>query len=262
MNNSYIRILSLDLKRAFLSWKFIIGIILGAGVCYFTLLFCAPFRLDTVYHFILIHHKIQIYLAFIVANIVFSLCFYDDFKHKNVRNVIGRIGLHTYVSSKTITALLSAIFTFLLGKLLFVFLFSLKNPICLPDTVSMFSSSYLYYDLLLEQKYYLFFIMTSFHKALYCGILSQIIMLVSLIIPNKALIFSIPIAVFYVISFYINSKTGMSVYLSFSELFDGYTKIFDNDLISFLYSFGIALVSFLLLYYLTVKVIRKKVHGE
>lgn len=60
-------------------------------------------------------------------------------------------------------------------------------------------------------------------------------MTVSLLIPNKAVVYSLPIAIFYVLNFYINTKLGVE-YLNFSRIFDGATKIWPYDWLSFIYS--------------------------
>jgi len=263
MRGTFLHALQMDLKRAFLSWRFVVSVVLGGAVCYFTLLFCGPFRRDTLYEYVLLRDRSQVFLAYIAGVLAYSLCFYDDFKYGNIQNVTGRIRIPTYVMSKTIAAVLSAICAFILGKFLFIALYTVNHPICLPDTLNTIpTTSRLYYNLLTEQHYIGFFFITSLQKSLYCGILCQMVMIVSILIPNKAVVFSVPIAVFYVLTFYVNEKTGMSDYLNFSLIFDGYTRIWLKDGISFAYSVVIALICYFILYRLTLWVVRKKVYHE
>ncbi len=263
MKQFFIRILLTDCKRAFLSWRFALSILLGGLVCYFTLLFCGPYRRDTLYDFMLLHDRSQVFLAYIVGILSYSLCFYDDFEYGNIKNVVSRIKIREYVTAKTIAALASSMSAFVLGKFLFIAIYSLNHPFVLPDTLTTSSASVrLYYNLLLQQHYILYFVLTCLQKSFFIGVLCQIVMLVSVVIPNKAVVFSIPIAVFYILSFYINAKMGMTDALDLSRIFDGYSRIWENDMANFLYSLCIGMVAYIFLYYLTLRVIRKRVSSE
>lgn len=263
MKEVHLKVLVIDCKRAFLSWRFFLSILLGGLVCYFTLLFCGEYRGDTLYEFMLLHDRSQVFLAYIVGIMSYALCFYDDFQNGNIKNVIGRIKIWEYISGKTIAAITSSITAFVLGKFLFILVYSMNHPLALPDTITITSASVrLYYNLLLDKKYIVYFLITCLQKSFYIGILCQIVMLVSVLIPNKALVFSIPIAVFYILSFYINAKTGMADAFNLSAIFDGYTRIWMNDMVSFLYSMLIGLFGYIFLYCLTLWVIGKKVSGE
>ena len=114
MRGTFLWVLKNDMSRAFLSWRFVASVVLGGAVCFFTLLFCGPFRRDTLYEFVLLHDRSQVFLSNIVCMLAYSLCFYKDFRYGNIRNVAGRIRIPTYVISKTTAALLSVICAFIL----------------------------------------------------------------------------------------------------------------------------------------------------
>lgn len=86
-------------------------------------------------------------------------------------------------------------------------------------------------------------------------------MLVSIMIPNKAVVFCLPIAIFYVCNFYINNSIRFEP-LNYSRIFDGITRIFDNDLYGMEYAILVALITCWILYRFTVYVVRKKVYYE
>ncbi len=255
------KIFCLDLKRAIISWKFLVSIVLGMLVCFFTLVFCGEYQSDTIHKFVMLHDRGQSFLAYIVAILPFSLCFYSDFKHDNIKNVLGRIQLKKYVVAKNVVAVLAAICSFILGKLLFVTIHSTYNPICLPETLDRVPIGMLYTKYIREQRYWCFFLLTSLHKALYCGFLCQAVMLVSLWIPHKAVMLSVPLAVFYIFNFYIASKTNVD-YLNFSRVFDGVTSIWRTDMGNLLYALLVALSSYIGMYFITLYVMRKKVYCE
>lgn len=254
------KIMKIDLKRAFISYKFFLSIILGVAVCYFTLSFCANYKSETIHKFVLLHDRSQSFLAYIASIISYSLCFYDDFLYGNYKNVLGRIKMKNYVFSKTAAAIVSTIAAFVLGKLCFVFIYSIDTPICLPETLSRISLV-MYSDLIKKGHYISYFFFTSFQKALYCAVLCQIVMLVSILIPNKAVMYCLPVAIFYICNFYINSLVKED-YFSFTRIFDGVTTIFDNDWYGLGYAVFIAFIVYWGLYWLTLRLVRKKVHDE
>ncbi|MBD5394694.1 MAG: hypothetical protein HDR71_10570 [Lachnospiraceae bacterium] len=253
--------IKLDFIRAFRSWKFPVSILLGTAVCYFTLLFCGDYKSPAIHKFIYMHDRSQSFLAYIVGILPFAFCFYDDLKFGNIRNVAGRIPLRLYVFSKTLIACIAAICAFVLGKLLFVALYSFDTPVCTPGTLNMIPNSILYIEMIRNQDYFAFFLTTSFHKALYCGLLCQVVMLVSILIPNKSVMLSIPVAFFYVFNFYVNNNLNSDL-LNFTRIFDGITCLWDKDSYCFLYAVVIAALSCFILYRLTLRILRKKVYNE
>lgn len=264
MKSFSLRSLGIDLKRAFCSWRFLVSILSGTGVCFFTLLFCGYYKVDTLYAWTLLHDRAQAFLALLVGIIPYSLCFFDDFENGNIKNILGRISITNYVVSKATAVLMSTVCAFILGKMTFVFIFSLKYPIISDpiNTLDILSSKYfLFYGLLVEEHYLTYFFVCAFQKALYCGILSYLVMTVSIVIPNKAVVYSLPIAVFYVLNFYINTKLDVE-YLNFSRIFDGATKIWPYDWLSFIYSIFIAFMVYILLFLAMKKIIWKKVYHE
>jgi len=251
----------MDLQNAVCSKKFLISVALGCGVCYFTLLFCGNYQSETLHKFILLHDRGQSFLAYITGILPFSLCFYEDIAHGNIRNIIGRIRLRDYVLSKTIAAYLSSILAFTLGKLLFVAVHSIYNPICLQSTFNMISTSILYINFAFKGNYFLFFLLTSLHKSFYCAVLCQIVMLFSLLLQNVSVIYSIPIAVFYVVHFYVNNKIQIEC-LNLSRVFDGVTVVWKTDAGNFMYAFLLMAVLGMILYRITLKVFQRKMYHE
>ena len=250
-----------DFVRAFCSLRFAASILLGVGVCYFTLLFCGIYQSTTVHKFIFLHDKSQSFLAYLVGVLPFGLCLYEDFQYGNIRNVIGRIPLAAYLRSKMTAAVFSAIVTFVLGKLIFVVIYSSHNEVCRPETLTQIPRDILYFSFLSKGQYGVYFLMTSLHKALYCGILCQLVVLVSLVVQNRAAVLSIPMAVFYVLNFYINSRLSIPV-LNFTRIFDGITRIWNKDIDGSLYALGMALISYYALYRLTLWLLKKKVYDD
>lgn len=256
-----IKSLGIDMKRAFLSGKFFFSVILGVAICYFALFFCANYKSTTIHKFIMLHDRSQSFLAYIAGILSYALCFYDDFMYGNIKNLMGRVSVKNYVFSKTVAAISSALVAFVLGKLIFALVYSIDSPVCTSETLDMIPSSIMYIDLIKEGHYIGYFFFTSVQKALYCAVLCQIVMLVSVLIPNKAVVFCLPIAVFYVCNFYIKSLIKNDLF-NFSRVFDGITRIFDNDWYGFGYAVLAAFIMYWCLYRMTLYFIRKKVHDE
>lgn len=255
------KIMKIDMTRAFISFKFLISILGGVGVCYFTLLFCGNYKSETIHKFIMLHDRSQSFLAYIMAITAYALCFYDDFSYGNIKNVVGRVKIKDYVFSKSVAAIFSTIIAFVLGKICFVYIYSMDTPICLPETWDRIPDSIMYMDLIKKGNYLRYFFFTSIHKALYCGILCQVVMLVSILIPNKAVVLCLPMAVFYVCNFYMNNLIKAE-FLNYSRIFDGITNIFDNDWYGLAYGIMVACITYCLLYRLTLYFVGKKVHND
>lgn len=259
--HNIVMIIKNDIVRAFISLKFLISILLGMGVCYFALLFCGNYKSSTVHKFIMLHDRSQSFLAYIIAIMAYALCFYDDFLYGNIKNVLGRIKMKEYVFSKTVTAISSTIVAFVSGKMLFVLLYSIDNPMCIPETIDEIPDYIMYISLIKNEHYLSYFFLSSFQKALYCAVLCQIVMLASILIANKAVVFCIPIAVFYVFNFYINYNIG-NKFFNYTRIFDGVTMTFESDWCGLAYAVGLAYITYYLLYRLALYLIIGKVHYE
>ena len=156
---------------------------------------------------------------------------------------------------------MSTILAFLFGKLIFVWLHSLYNPVCLENTFEKLPGSLLYLDFAKEGKYIFFFLLSGLQKAFYCAILCQIVMLFSIWIQNISAVFSVPIAFFYVAHFYLNNKIKVE-YLNFSRVFDGATRIWETDSANFLYSLFLMVICGRILYRITIFSFERKVYCE
>lgn len=254
-------LLIMDMQNAVFSWRFLVSIISGTGICFFTLLFCGDYQSETIHKYVLLHDRAQSFLAYVVGMFPYVLCFHEDIVYGNIRNVIGRIKLRDYVFSKTIAAYLSTILSFTCGKLLFVAIHNLYNPVCLPESFDRLPGSLLYLDFAKDGSYFTYFFLSSLQKSFYCAVLCQIVMLCSIWLRDVSVMFSIPIAIFYVVHFYVNNKIRIEC-LNFSRVFDGATRIWQSDRMNFVYSFFVMLISGRLLYRMTLWTFQRKIYHE
>lgn len=250
--------IGVDLKRAFLSWKFLFSVVAGTLICYFTLLFCNNLNTETIHTFIYIHDRSQSFLAYIVGIVPYVMCFYDDFSYGNIKNVLGRINVYAYVISKTIVAVFATVMSFGLGKMLFIFLHSLSHPLGTQEMINTLPTIMLFFDYIREGEYLTYLILLIIPRALYCGILCQLAMLVSVLIHNRAIIFSVPIAIYYLLNFYLKNLIQVEK-LNFVKIFDGTTKLFANDSTTFGYAMAVAFVTYYIIYQLTVWILKGKI---
>ncbi|MCD7752218.1 MAG: hypothetical protein LUI10_10860 [Lachnospiraceae bacterium] len=250
--------LKMDLKRAFCSWKFPVSVLLGAAVCGFTLLFCTHYISSTVHRYVYIHDRSQIFLAYIVGLLPYSTCIYDDFSYGNIRNNLGRVSPKVYVRAKVVAALLSTMAAFILGKLLFVFIHSRFQPVGTADTASGLAGSLLYYNLIVNGKYWFFLVMSSFHKSLYCLVLCMLVLLFSIWIHNLSVMYSVPVAAYYVLTFYVNGHLKAD-YLNLAMILGGTYGVWGNDVADLVYALAVTALLCYLLYRAILWSIRKKV---
>ena len=257
-NSGIGRMLRIDCGRAFLSGRFAVSVIMGVTVCYFAMLFCG-YHSPAVHIFVYMHSKSIVFLALIAGVLPYSACFYADFLHGNIRNVLGRADMGQYVFSKSVAAVASSVAAFLLGKLIFVALYSARYPICPPQTMEALKDVILYEDIAAKGWYALFFLLASLQMALYCGVLCQVVMLVSIWIPNLSVMFSIPIGVFYVVTFHFRNIMNAD-FLNLTCIFDGVTRVWERDIWNFVYALFVAAALFLLLLRATIWAMRRKMY--
>lgn len=86
-------------------------------------------------------------------------------------------------------------------------------------------------------------------------------MLFSIWISDISVMFSIPIAIFYVVHFYVNNKIQIEC-LNFSRVFDGATRIWQSESANFLYAFLLMLISGMVIYRITIWGFQRKVYHE
>lgn len=259
LNNSDIwRMLKIDFERAFLSVRFALSVAIGVSVCYITLLFCGHPG-PTIYMFVYMHDRSLIFLALIAGVLPYSACFYEDFLHGNIRNVLGRVDVGGYVFSKSAAAVASSVAAFLMGKLIFIILYSIRHPVCLPGVLDALPGTMLYKGFIEEEQYMIYFLLVSLQKALYCGVLCQAVLLVSVWLQNLSIMFSVPLAVFYVVNFHFRNITDIAC-LNLARIFDGVTRIWMTDIQNFMYALMAAMLLYLLLFRTTLWSIRRKIY--
>ncbi|MDO4292681.1 MAG: hypothetical protein Q4C65_05535 [Eubacteriales bacterium] len=246
------KILLVDLIRAFCSWRFFVALAAGTAVCFLTLKAAGYDRYgdkDAVYAWLLLHDKSISMLSYLVGTMPYALCFYWDFRRGNYKNMLFRTSVNVYVVSKAMSAFCAAFLAFLGGKLLFVFLFTLKYPFLSGEEtlINMGASYQLFYGFLDNEQYWCYFLASASLKALYCGILCLCVMLASLVISGAFMLYSIPIAVFYVVNFYLRKLFADTLFLDFMVVFDGNTRIFASEKMGILYAVLTAAVLFAVL---------------
>lgn len=252
------RMLRIDFCRAFLSARFVLSVAAGALVCYLTRLLCG-YGSPTVHMFVYMHGKGMIFLALLVGVLPYTACFYADFLHGNLRNVLGRADIGEYVFSKSAAAVVSSVTAFLLGKLVFVSVYSAVHPVCLPGTLDSLPSGMLYLELVKEGRYGAYFLLACLQMALYSGVLCQAVMLVSVWIPNLSVMFSVPVAVFYLLNFHMRSIMDAR-FLNLTEIFDGITRIWESDLLNFAYALAVAGILYLILFRATLWSMKRRIY--
>lgn len=265
MTKQFFNIIAIDFKRAFYSYHFLIAVLGVAISCFATIPFIGYYQVDVVYVWLKIHTKSQSMLTFLFALYPFALCFYHDFEYKNIHNIIGMISINLYGLSKISIGILSSCIAYMLGKLFFVLILSMELPFSNPSmgTIdNMKGSGFLFFSLLEQDKFIDYFILSSLLQGLCAGVLMLVALLLSLFIFEKAVIFSIPIGIFYILNNYLRNGLGLPMYFDIYQIFGGIETIWNSDIISFLYGVFCAMVLWIILGYWIIRKLKKRIYYE
>ncbi len=265
MKTDFFRVMLIDIKRAFCSYTFLIAVLGVVLSCFATIPVIGIYQIDVVYVWLRIHSKSQTLLAFLFAMFPYGLCFYQDFSHKNIQNVMARISVSTYAVNKVIASIISCIVAFVAGKLLFALFLSTSLPLSNPQyhTISdMDNSGYILYSFLAEGKIWTYFFLVALLQGICAGILITLALLVSLYIQEKAIIFTVPIGAYYIINAYIIHGLGFPVYFNINQIYGGIETVWNKDSLSYAYAVGLALLLWILLGMAIIRKLKRRIYYE
>lgn len=163
-------------------------------------------------------------LGFIVAAIPYAGAISEDFENRYIYYVAARENMKKYVISKSIVVLISSMGTIMVGHLIFVFLFSVKNAVIDLDDLQNVGR---YGGLLLEKHYVMYFFLVALQMALLAGILSIFAMYLSLWISNHLFVISSP---FMIMSILTNLGSTQNAYMNVCSIYTSVGYEFDGGM--------------------------------
>lgn len=256
----FYRYLILDMKRAFISWKFLGGIAGVFLVLGFAALETKQWHISVLNAFSLIVYSMPFLLTLIFTTFVFGQCFCEDIAHRYIRLLIIRGNIKTYVLSKVITIFFSSMITMTVGIFLFVLVLHVKYPwINLEESTYealLMDGSFRYF--LSNKNFLLYFFSCGVQYGLLAGLMSVFAALFSLIYHDTLFVLSIPLVLWYCIQYY-GAALFSSAKLNLNFIYDIQYNVWDNDICSFLYACFVAAVIGMLLGVIIYKLIKRQV---
>lgn len=255
----------IDMERAF-STKFLFGCFGVFSVMIWSSLGSTGKILDNTVIFLLwwCAYSIRFILVMFFCSTPYAGCFCEDIENGYVRQLLVRGNLRTYCISKVLCILVSAIMTMVVGIAMFVLGIKFFIPWMELDN-SVYQTairSGSFHTVIQKGHYFLYSLLYSFQIGLLAAILALVSACVSLFISNKLLVWSIPMLSYYLITQYSWALFSGIKTADLDSIFSGRYNIFNNDIVSFLYAFGVTIVISMFLSYIIIRRLKRRICCE
>lgn len=177
-----------------------------------------------------------------------------DLEYKYINYQIYRGNLNSYLASKMSFIFLSSVFTLVLGT--FVFCIILRCVLPWGDVTDSFydiASSGCYGYLISHGEYLLYCLFYSVSIGLLAGFLSIFSAFISLIVPNKIIVYATPVLLLQILY----DIADNSIFTVFT--FEAYNKIFLMDINCFLFNFAMSIIPSAVLFLPMKYILAKKI---
>lgn len=248
-----------DLKRSICNVKFIISILLTTGILLLATLEGISLDTDVLYVFSLVMYGMPAMIILVSGSLAYADSFCEDIEHRYILHFVLRGNVKNYVLSKIIAIFSVTTLSITLGIFLFASILHLK--------LEWADTSSLQYDYIIHSGGLRFFL---FHKlyALYYlaygiqyGVLAGILALwasyLSIFIPNRMLVLSAPMLIYYFVDFVLSNASTKT--LNLFLIFSASNNIFSNDFLSILLVIMLAILNIFLVRILLLKSLRRNI---
>lgn len=231
-----------DLRRSFISWKFMISVM---GVVFtFYLLGIRPissYSIVSSYHYNIFQMQVLLVYIFCIMSYGDNLC--QDIECRFYQLLIIRGKTNYYGISKAIVVFLSAVLTMFLGTGMHLLILKIQYPDA-PWITKGYEWGGMFDSFILNQKYITHILLCSLQLGFLTGILALVCTLASLYIANRLLTLSLPIISYYILCYV--SEIFFGIY-SFGYIYDPWYIVWGNEIFSFLIMIFVTIVLFLIL---------------
>ena len=199
--------LKVDLRRAFITWKNPITIIL----IYVALLYNKNMETDIIGWVSSVNQVVLIVIALALASVPYASSYVEDVSHKYKRQMILRGDGNTYIYSRVIVVFLSAFVVFFVAFIIagITFYFYLGIPDYKADSIEHIKiAKSAYYLLILKGKYLLYFLACTIHLSCLAGIMALMGLLISQLIHNQMAVYGFPNVLIYLQDVFVQRLFG------------------------------------------------------
>lgn len=256
---SYIKV---DMYRCFCSWKFLAAII---GVILVSIIAIYSEDSDinsTIQIFCFVEGSMSSLLIMIFAAVPYADCFCDDYENKNNFLQIIRGNLKKYFFSKTLIIVISAIFTTIIGLIIFAIILRSFTPWFtnngIDGGIAKMSAIGKY---IVSGNYLTFIFLYSLQLSIYLAVLSLIASFISLFISNRLLVLSTPIVASRILSYYSGIIFGKNAF-TIGQLCNAEKGLWGNNIKSYVYPILIAIIMIVFVQALIYLKLKRRVESE
>ena len=236
-----------DLKRALCSWKFFISVV-GVAATFF-LFGGKPYEgysIIEMYQFNI--YQIQTLLVYIFCILPYGDAICQDMEYRFCQLMIIRGKIYFYSISKAISVFLTSLLTMVLGTALYIMVIRTQYyelAWVLEKYIQGAFNSLISYGMHIQ-----YVILCSIQIGFLTGILSLICATASLYIVNRLFIFSLPVISYYALCYLSEVIFGdYGLHLIYYPIY----IVFDNEWLSFLITFLVTCILFIIFTYIINK---------
>lgn len=232
--------LTCEFRRAFLSYKFLIGIIGVAFAQILSIYKIAGINTSVYATYVSAVYFIPYSLSFIFCTVPYAQSFCEDIEHGYIRQIALRKDLKFYIKTRVVFICLSSIVTMILGTLIFISIVHMKVPWLSKD--DHLNQDFLAVICLKTDHYILYFILRAFFWGLLAGILAVLSAYLSLFWLNKLFVISIPFFVLYALIYFMRTLFKNIPQMDVALIFNPSYNAWGNKIISFIWPIGLTVL--------------------
>lgn len=253
--------LKADFKRSICSIKFLLSVILTIGVLLLATQEGIALDTDVLYVFSIVMYGMPAMVILVCGAIAFADSLCEDTEHKYVLQQVIRGDLETYVTARILSIFCATIISTALGIFLFAGILHIRLPWA--------DISGLQYDHIIHAGGLRFFLIHELYPVYYfcyglqygalVGIMALWAACLSIYVPNRMLVLSAPMIIYYFTDYALAESSSGT--LGLSIIFSPSNNLFLNDFLSVLLVGGIAAVNLCLVRKIMLMSLKGKIYG-
>lgn len=254
------RYLKADFKRAVCSIRFALSVILSTGVLLLAAREGIALDTDVLYVFSLVMYGMPAMVLLVCGAAAFADSLCEDMEYRYVLQQVIRGDPESYVTARILSIFCAAALSAALGILLFAGILHIRLPWA---DISGFQ-----YDHMIRAGGWRFFLTRGLYPAYYfcCGLQYGVLVGIaalwaawlSIYVPNRMLVLSAPMIIYYFTDYALaEASSGM---VNLSLLFSPSNNLFLNDFLSVLMVIGIAVLNLCLIRKMMLMSLKGKIY--
>lgn len=239
--------------------RYLLGIALGILSCEIALRISCNYRSPAISMFAFLHSRAYIFLSMLLCMLPAAFEYYEDIKEGNVRNVLSRIPLEDYIHVKTWSASMTTWLSYMIIKIAFFGSYGMVYGFA--DTVESEILLDLWIPIYNQGHFILYLIMATAFSGLLPVLIVNVVLCVSVWIPNMSVIFSTPIILFYLGGVLLETVFENQEWTNYASLFCGSWVLFGSRVLHVAFTTLFVLLGCIVAKFMTRWAWRRRIYG-